>query len=155
MATILPRGGGRDGSEPLMVRKGEAVGFSIHAMHRLKRLYGEDADFFRPDRWDPDVENAVDLSDIGWGYLPFGAGPRSCLGRKSSLDASYRSHTSLTRLEENFALLEAGYVTVRVLQRFQRLELDPRDMGIPVGAEKHEVTLVLASRDGCRIKAIE
>lgn len=65
-----------------MVRTGDGVGYSVYAMHRLKRLYGEDADSFRPERWDPDVENAVDLRNIGWGYLPFNAGPRLCLGRK-------------------------------------------------------------------------
>ncbi|KIW67453.1 hypothetical protein, variant [Phialophora macrospora] len=134
--TTIPRGGGADGSKPLMVRKGEAVGFSIHAMHRLKRLYGEDAHSFRPDRWDPDAENAVDLKNIGWGYLPFGGGPRLCLGQE-------------------FALFEAGYVTVRILQRFRALELDPRDTKIALGTEKQEVTLVLASKDGCRVRAVE
>lgn len=48
--TTLPTGGGPDGTEPLMVRKGEAVGYSVHAMHRLKRLYGENANSFRPER---------------------------------------------------------------------------------------------------------
>ncbi|OAL31804.1 hypothetical protein AYO22_00674 [Fonsecaea multimorphosa] len=136
--TTIPRGGGSDGLAPLMVRKGEAVGFSIHAMHRLKRLYGDDADSFRPERWDPDnvEENAVDLRNIGWGYLPFSGGPRLCLGKE-------------------FALLEAGYVTVRIVQKFRTLELDPRDSGIAMGTEKQEVTLVLASQDGCRVKATE
>lgn len=84
--TTLPTGGGPDGTEPLMVRKGEAVGYSVHAMHRLKRLYGDNANSFRPERWDPDVKNAVDLRNIGWGYLPFNGEPRLCLGRKSFLD---------------------------------------------------------------------
>lgn len=58
----------------------------MHAKHRLKRLYAEDANSFRPERWDPDVKNAVDLWKIGWGYLPFNGGPGLCLGRKSFLD---------------------------------------------------------------------
>lgn len=135
-ATTLPTGGGPDGIKPLMIRKGEAVGYSVYVMHRLKRLYGEDADSFRPERWDPNVDNAVDLKNIGWGYLPFNGGPRICLGQE-------------------FALLEAGYVVVRILQKFRSFELDPRDKGIPVGAEKQEVTLVVASTDGCRVKAVE
>ncbi|KAI4103209.1 MAG: hypothetical protein LQ339_004312 [Xanthoria mediterranea] len=81
-ATTLPTGGGPDGTKPVMIRKGEAVGYSVYVMHRLKKLYGEDADSFRPERWDPDVKNAVDLKNIGWGYLPFNGGPRICLGRK-------------------------------------------------------------------------
>jgi cytochrome P450 len=89
----------------LMVRKGEAVGFSIHAMHRLKRIYGEDAHSFRPDRWDPDMENAVDLKKVGWGYLPFGGGPRLCLGRKSSKDVDLCPHMSLTDIQRSLHCL--------------------------------------------------
>ncbi len=88
-ATTLPTGGGPDGTKPLMIRKGEAVGYSVYVMHRLKKLYGEDAGFFRPGRWDPDVDNAVDLRKIGWGYLPFNGGPRVCLGRKSLFLGSF------------------------------------------------------------------
>ena len=83
--TTIPTGGGPDGTKPLMIRKGEVVGYSVYVMHRLKNLYGEDADSFRPERWDPDVENEVDLTNIGWGYLPFDGRPRICLGRKSFL----------------------------------------------------------------------
>ena len=68
-----------------MIRKGEAVGYSVYVMHRMKKLYGQDANDFRPERWDLDVENAVNLKNIGWGYLPFNGGPRICLGRKSLL----------------------------------------------------------------------
>ena len=82
-ATTLPRGGGADGSKPVMVRKGDAVAYAAYAMHRRKSLYGEDADSFRPERWDPDENNAVNLKKIGWGYLPFNGGPRICLGRTS------------------------------------------------------------------------
>jgi cytochrome P450 len=89
VTTTLPRGGGLDGTKPLMVRKGEPVGYSVYVMHRLKKLYGEDADSFRPERWDPDVDNAVDLKKIGWGYLPFNGGPRICLGRKSFVVITY------------------------------------------------------------------
>ena len=82
-ATTLPTGGGPDGTKPLMIRKGEAVGYSVYVMHRSKKLFGEDADLFRPERWDPEIDNAVSLKHIGWGYLPFNGGPRICLGRES------------------------------------------------------------------------
>ena len=80
--TVLPVGGGPDRSSPVFVRKGEAVSYSVYAMHRRKDLYGEDADQFRPDRWDSSSEKALDLRNIGWGYLPFNGGPRVCLGRE-------------------------------------------------------------------------
>ena len=77
-----------------MVNKGEAVAYTPYVMHRLKHLYGGDADDFRPERWDLDVKNEVDLRSIGWGYLPFNGGPRICLGRESlplSLTVAYVS----------------------------------------------------------------
>ncbi|KAL8679207.1 MAG: hypothetical protein Q9186_004504 [Xanthomendoza sp. 1 TL-2023] len=119
-ATALPTGGGPDGTKPVMIRKGEAVGYSVYVMHRLKKLYGEDADSFRPERWDPEVDNAVDLKNI-----------------------------------VEFALLEAGFVVVRILQKFRSFELGPKDKDVVVGTENQEVTLVVASTNGCRVKALE
>lgn len=75
--TVLPRGGGPDGLSPVLVRRGQGIGWSTYHMHRLKSLYGEDADFFRPERWEGD-----ELADIGWGFMPFHGGPRLCLGSK-------------------------------------------------------------------------
>lgn len=59
----------------------------------------------------------------------------------------------LTMPQEDFALLEVGFVTVRILQKFRGLELDSRDKKIPVGVENQDVTLTLASTDGCRVVA--
>lgn len=39
--TVLPLGGGPDGSAPLFVKKGQVVGWSVYAMHRRKDFYGE------------------------------------------------------------------------------------------------------------------
>lgn len=83
--TVLPVGGGTDGSSPVLVRKGEAVSYSVYGMHRRKDLYGDDADHFRPDRWQPSSGSGPDLGNIGWGYLPFNGGPRVCLGRECAL----------------------------------------------------------------------
>jgi cytochrome P450 len=72
--TTLPRGGGSDGKGKIFVRKGQEVEYSVYVMHRLKRLWGEDAKEFKPDRW---AERKP-----GEEYLPFNGGPRICLGRK-------------------------------------------------------------------------
>lgn len=58
-------------------------------------------------------------------------------------------------MTEEFALLEAGYLIVRILQKFRKFELDPSETDIVVGAEKQEVTLVVASTNGCRLTAFE
>ncbi|MCJ1366418.1 hypothetical protein MMC16_005546 [Acarospora aff. strigata] len=116
-----------------MVKKGEPVGYCVYAMHRRKDLYGSDAEKFRPERWDPNEENEVSLKNIGWGFLPFNGGPRVCLGQE-------------------FALLEASYVIVRLLQTFKDFEHDPMREIVEVGQERQDVTLVLASADGCHIR---
>lgn len=93
--TKLPRGGGTDGKSPIYVRRGETVIYNMNIMHRREDLWGEDAHEFKPERWDHRRQ--------GWDYLPFSGGPRICLGQQ-------------------FALTEAGYVVVRMLQKFDRLD---------------------------------
>lgn len=73
-ATTLPRGGGPDGSSPIFIKPEQSVDYSVHVMHRLKELWGEDAEEFRPERW---VGRRP-----GWEYLPFNGGPRICIGRE-------------------------------------------------------------------------
>ena len=74
--TILPRGGGDDGQSPLFVPKGQSVQWSLYTMHRRKDFYGEDAEDFKPERWE--------TLRPGWEYLPFNGGPRICIGRMKS-----------------------------------------------------------------------
>lgn len=96
--TTLPSGGGKDGEAPIFVSKGSVIIFLIYCVQRLKKHYGKDADVFRPERW-------ADLAKIGWAFMPFGSGPRICLGQQ-------------------FALTEALYVLVRLAQMFPTLEGD-------------------------------
>ena len=74
---VLPTGGGPNGASPIFVRKGQIVIYNVYAMHRDVSLWGSDANEFRPERW----ENLKP----GWKYVPFGGGPRICLGRKRFL----------------------------------------------------------------------
>jgi len=72
--TILPTGGGPGRDQPVAVRKGEQVEFSIYVMQRRQDIWGPDADEFKPDRWHD--------HKLSWDWLPFGGGPRVCIGRK-------------------------------------------------------------------------
>ena len=65
----------------MRVSRGTSVGFSVYAMHRLPEYFGADVDSFRPERWETIRPQ--------WAYMPFHAGPRMCLGRKSSLSLLY------------------------------------------------------------------
>jgi cytochrome P450 len=72
--TYLPKGGGSSGSKPMLVRKGDLFLYSVYSMHRRKDLWGEDADEFKPERWEG--------RQPGPEFLPFNSGPRICVGRK-------------------------------------------------------------------------
>jgi cytochrome P450 len=65
-------------------------------MHRRRDLFGEDAEVFRPERWEDDPAGGPDLKNIGWAYLPFNAGPRVCLGRTLMSSLSLLSAANLT-----------------------------------------------------------
>ncbi|KAJ5505890.1 Cytochrome P450 E-class CYP52 [Penicillium expansum] len=93
--TTLPCGGGKDGTSPIYIRKGRTVMYSTYVLHRRKDIWGEDAEIFNPDRW---IGRRVT-----WEYIPFNRGPRTCIGQQ-------------------FALMRASYVLVRLLQRFDRIE---------------------------------
>lgn len=100
--TTLPVGGGPDQKMPVFVKKGAVVHWSIFAMHRRKDLYGDDAEEFRPERWldGPDGKKGLRVS---WEYMPFSGGPRVCMGQQ-------------------FALMEVGYLTVRLVREFEKIE---------------------------------
>jgi cytochrome P450 len=73
--TLLPKGGGPDGEAPVLVPRKAGITFSPYHMHRRKELFGEDANEYRPERW---LDGS--LSNIGYAYMPFLHGYRTCLG---------------------------------------------------------------------------
>jgi cytochrome P450 len=73
--TLLPKGGGSDGESPVLVPRKAGITFSPYHMHRRKELFGEDVNEYRPERW---LDGS--LSNIGYAYMPFLHGYRTCLG---------------------------------------------------------------------------
>lgn len=124
---MLPTGGGPEGTSPILVRKGELVVISQYVNSRKKNIYGQDAEEFRPQRWE-----IGELDNIGWAFFPFNGGPRKCLG-------------------EDFALMEVSYTIVRLLQTFPVIELPVGEEVEAPGTERQKLTLVLSAADGCRI----
>ncbi|GME22029.1 Cytochrome p450 family protein [Neofusicoccum parvum] len=121
--TALPLGGGPDGQAPVFVPAGTEVGYSVHVMQRRADVWGPDAAEFRPERWDG--------RRVGWEYLPFNGGPRICIGQQ-------------------FALTEASYVVVRLLQRFDSLE------GVGMGGRvSHGLTLTSCPGEGVKVRMRE
>ena len=61
------------------IPKGTGVHVALWAMQHDERWW-QDAETFKPERWLGD-KSGGDRSD-GLAYLPFGAGPRMCIGIK-------------------------------------------------------------------------
>ncbi|GAA5971370.1 hypothetical protein JCM8115_003480 [Rhodotorula mucilaginosa] len=93
------------------VKKGQMIYIGVYAANRNKSIFGQDADYFRPERW-LDQENKIEPQrGAGWsGLMTFLAGPRACIGYK-------------------FALLEFKAVLSVLIDTF---EFDKRDPDIQI-----------------------
>jgi cytochrome P450 len=94
------------------VRPGTLVMIAPYVLHRHRTLWS-DPDAFDPDRFMPERRAGIDR----YAYLPFGAGPRVCIGA-------------------SFSLQEAVIVLARIA-RSVRLDAEPGHVVRPV----HRVTL--------------
>ena len=99
---VIPTGGGPNGKVPIFVSQGTQVSVNFAAMQRDKDIWGEDAEDFRPERWE--------RMKLGWHYIPFSGGPRICPGQQ-------------------LALTESAYVLYRLLQRFEKIENRDPEVG--------------------------
>ncbi|KAL6127825.1 hypothetical protein ACLB2K_071186 [Fragaria x ananassa] len=64
------------------VRKGELVIIQPYSMGRMKFIWGDDAEEFRPERWLDG--NGYFKEESPFKFIAFNAGPRICLGRDYS-----------------------------------------------------------------------
>ncbi|MFM7137507.1 MAG: cytochrome P450 [Planctomycetota bacterium] len=83
------------------VAKGDLVIFCPYAIHRLPELW-RDPEAFRPERFEPGTEEQKNK----FAYLPFSAGPRTCLGN-------------------SFAMIESQIIVGTLLSRFRTRLVDP------------------------------
>lgn len=111
--TTLPVGGGPDGKSSVLVKKGQRIIYSAWASHRSVAAFGEDALEFRPERWEDVTSEALA------GYVPFNGGPRVCPGRKFQ---GWSSAHGLIFETEQYALMEASYIVIRMLQTFSNIK---------------------------------
>ena len=108
-APLIMRAARRDmqlGNEE--VRAGASLRLPVYAVHRHEAFWHR-PDAFDPSRFEPEAVKARER----YTYLPFGAGPRTCIGH-------------------SFALLEATAVLATLLSSFS-LQLRPGYIPVPRG----------------------
>ncbi|GKZ63203.1 hypothetical protein AnigIFM49718_011272 [Aspergillus niger] len=116
--TVLPVGGGPDGQSPLLVPQGSQMVCTMYSLHHRVDYFGSDAKEFRPDRWA--------THQPGEEFMPFGTGPRGCVGRQ-------------------WALTVTSYVTVRLMQLFPKME------GRDSQPWQEELSAMLMSKNGAKV----
>ena len=117
-------------------RRGTKIRFPLYVLHHNPQYWLE-PDIFRPERFLP--ENVGNIVPYSW--LPFGAGPRVCIGERYYLISSSNqkikclSHSVPAVPCLRFAMVEVKIAMVKLLRRFiletdetTRLELLNGDM---------------------------
>ncbi|KAF9429206.1 hypothetical protein BGZ76_001672 [Entomortierella beljakovae] len=108
------------------IPKGTPIFIAPATLHKLKSVWGEDVDEFKPERWiDPTAmadgnktQTKFVTPDMMWAYQPFLSGPRNCIGSKFALiESKILLYYILTQLEVNpvpdFKFKKAARITTR------------------------------------------
>jgi len=104
-----------------IIKKGFHIAFDPYSFNRNKKVWGEDALDFKPERWWDSQENKL-KSITAFEYPTFSAGPRLCLGR-------------------NLALLEAKSLISELLPKYKFTI-------VPGHVVKYKMTITLVMENG-------
>jgi cytochrome P450 len=74
----------RNNSElPYFIKNGTYIQINSYTLHRIKNLWGDNANEFYPERW---LNKEYTKNLHPYQYIPFHSGPRRCLGEKLALN---------------------------------------------------------------------
>lgn len=94
--TILPRGGGLDGSSTVFIPQGTVVAVNMYPTNHDREFWGEDVEAYKPSRFED--------TKIGtWDFEPFLGGPRRCPAQE-------------------MVITQGVYLLVRMVREFETIE---------------------------------
>ena len=64
--------------QEIYVKRGDIVHIATYSMHRDGKHFGPDPNVFNPDRF---LKQKIESSRHKYAFLPFGAGPKNCIGQ--------------------------------------------------------------------------
>ncbi|XP_054160994.1 cytochrome P450 3A21-like [Oppia nitens] len=99
----------------ITIKKGQAVEIPVYAIHHSEEYYERPSEFI-PDRFLPENRHKI----IPYTYLPFGVGPRNCIGMR-------------------FALMEAKLGLAQIVKRFRFTR--NRQTDVPFNLKKSPILL--------------
>nr|AZR39445.1 cytochrome P450 [Agasicles hygrophila] len=102
--------------KPLYIKEGTLIWFPIYAIHHDPEYYS-DPDKFDPERFSDENKGNIDP----YKYIPFGIGPRNCIGNR-------------------FALLEIKVIMFHILSHFEIVPI--ANSQIPVIPSKKQFNLI-------------
>lgn len=103
------------------IKKGEDIGTSVYSLHRNPK-YWEDPNQFDPERFSPENKK----NHVPFSYLPFGGGPRLCIGK-------------------NFAQMEMQFIMAMLIRRYKFTLSSQDELGF-------KPLLTLCPSDGVKVR---
>ncbi|KAF2008693.1 cytochrome P450 oxidoreductase [Aaosphaeria arxii CBS 175.79] len=125
---VVPEGGFH--IEEYSLPAGTNIGINTWVAHYDKRIYGDDAHLFRPERWEEAKENdKMRYQAMEANFMPFGLGSRTCLGRHiSTLEMSKLVPEIVRTLDLDLTISKEQWKTINYwFVKPERLPVTVRD----------------------------
>lgn len=115
---VLPRGGGVDGDQPVLIPKGSMIYVQIQTLHRDEGAWGSDPHVFRPERW---IGMSRSAQGLAFDFMPFGGGKRTCpamalvMGEMAFILAMFATRfREIQNRDPEHRLFEAGSIVMKI-----------------------------------------